>query len=169
MLGEAGQGQPWLLDARTGDEPVQSLRTGDERELQAEVPVLQQPGNLDGAHAGVRELITSPFPMPPAPSPAPSWTAERTATLVLWTALAVGGALRAWLALTDAGIYWPDEIYQSLEPAHRLVWGRGLVAWEFLDGARPWTLPALVAAFWTPLRLLGVSSPDVYVPAVKLL
>ncbi len=107
--------------------------------------------------------------MPPASSPAPSWTAERTATLVLWTALAVGGALRAWLALTDAGIYWPDEIYQSLEPAHRLVWGRGLVAWEFLDGARPWTLPALVAAFWTPLRLLGVSSPNVYVPAVKLL
>ncbi len=88
---------------------------------------------------------------------------------MLWTALAVGAALRGYLALTDAGIYWPDEIYQSLEPAHRLVWGRGLVAWEFLEGARPWTLPGLVAAFWAPLRLFGVSSPAVYVPAVKLL
>jgi GPI mannosyltransferase 3 len=106
--------------------------------------------------------------VPPAPSPAPPWTAERTAAVVLWLALAVGAALRGWLALTDAGIYWPDEIYQSLEPAHRLVWGRGLVAWEFAEGARPWTLPGLVAAVWGPLRLLGISRPDVYVPTVKL-
>ena len=107
--------------------------------------------------------------MPPAPPSAPSWTAERSARVLLFTALAVGAALRAWLALTDAGIYWPDEIYQSLEPAHRLVWGRGLVAWEFASGARPWTLPALVALPFSVLRLLGVSSPSTYVPAVKLL
>jgi len=107
--------------------------------------------------------------VPPAPPSAPSWTAERSARVLLFTALAVGAALRAWLALTDAGIYWPDEIYQSLEPAHRLVWGRGLVAWEFASGARPWTLPALVALPFSVLRLLGVSSPSTYVPAVKLL
>ncbi len=81
----------------------------------------------------------------------------------------MGAALRGWLALTDAGIYWPDEIYQSLEPAHRLLWGRGLVAWEFIEGARPWTLPGLVAAFWAPFKLFGVTRPEVYVPAVKLL
>ncbi len=107
--------------------------------------------------------------MPPAPSSASPWTSERAAALVLWTALAAGAALRAWLALTDAGIYWPDEIYQSLEPAHRLVWGRGLVAWEFASGARPWTLPALVALPWALLRLVGVSSPSLYIPVVKLL
>jgi phosphatidylinositol glycan class B len=107
--------------------------------------------------------------VPPAPPSAPSWTAERSGALLLWTALAVGAALRFWLALTDAGIYWPDEIYQSLEPAHRLVWGRGLIAWEFSTGARPWTLPALVALPWALLRLLGVSSPGTYVPVVKLL
>lgn len=107
--------------------------------------------------------------MPPAPSSAPSWPPERTAALLLWTALAVGATLRGWLALTDSGIYWPDEIYQSLEPAHRLVWGRGLVAWEFSSGARPWTLPALIALPFGLFRLLGVSSPSVYVPAVKLL
>jgi len=107
--------------------------------------------------------------VPPAPTAASSWTSERTAALVLWTALLVGAGLRAWLALTDAGIYWPDEVYQSLEPAHRLVWGRGLVAWEFSSGARPWTLPALVALPFSLLRLLGVSSPAVYLPVVKLL
>jgi len=98
----------------------------------------------------------------------PRWTKERTARLVLGAALAVGAALRGWLALTDAGIYWPDEIYQSLEPAHRLVWGRGFIPWEFVAGARPWTLPGLVAGFFALLRGLGVSDPAIYVPAVKL-
>jgi phosphatidylinositol glycan class B len=107
--------------------------------------------------------------VPPAPPQAPFWTPERAAAVVLWSALLAGAALRGFLALTDAGIYWPDEIYQSLEPAHRLVWGRGLVAWEFSAGARPWTLPGLVALPFALLRLLGVSSPTVYVPAVKLL
>jgi GPI mannosyltransferase 3 len=104
--------------------------------------------------------------VPPQSSP---WSTERTARLVLGAALLAGAALRAKLALTDAGIYWPDEIYQSLEPAHRLVWGRGLVAWEFSAGARPWVLPGAVAGFFAVLRGLGVSSPAVYVPAVKLL
>ena len=107
--------------------------------------------------------------MPPAPPPGSPWPEERVAALLLVTALVVGGALRAWLAFTDTGIYWPDEIYQSLEPAHRLVWGRGLVAWEFSEGARPWTLPALVALPWALLRLVGVSNPSIYIPAVKLL
>jgi len=103
----------------------------------------------------------------PAPS-TPTWTPERTARLVLGAALVVGTALRGWLALTDAGIYWPDEIYQSLEPAHRLVWGRGFIAWEFIAGARPWALPGAVAGVFAVLRGLGVSDPSVYVPAVKL-
>jgi GPI mannosyltransferase 3 len=102
------------------------------------------------------------------PPPLSPWSTERTARLVLGAALLAGGVLRARLALTDAGIYWPDEIYQSLEPAHRLVWGRGLVAWEFSKGARPWVLPGAVAGLFALLRALGVSSPAVYVPAVKL-
>src|SRR4051812_12748598 len=59
----------------------------------------------------------------------------------LWVALGAGAALRIWLAWHDDGIYWPDEIYQSLEPAHRLVFGYGIVAWEFVEGARNWALP----------------------------
>jgi hypothetical protein len=106
--------------------------------------------------------------VPPHPPSASPWTAERAAALVLGAGLVAGAALRGWLALSDAGIYWPDEIYQSLEPAHRLVWGRGLQAWEFIAGARPWTLPGLVAMLFALLRALGVSSPGVYVPAVKL-
>ena len=68
----------------------------------------------------------------------------------------------------DEGIVWPDEVYQSFEPAHRLVFGHGLVAWEFIEGARNWALPGFVA-FWLKLcALVGADSPVVYVHVVKL-
>jgi hypothetical protein len=42
------------------------------------------------------------------------------------------------------GIHYPDEVIQSLEQAHRVVFGYGLVPWEFRDGARSWLLPGLL-------------------------
>src|SRR5262245_61059325 len=92
----------------------------------------------------------------------------RRARWLLLAALAAGAALRGWLALSDQGIAWPDEIYQSLEPAHRLVWGRGWVPLEFREGLRTWVLPGLVAGFLELFRTLGLDSPRTYVPAVKL-
>ncbi|HET9035969.1 MAG TPA: hypothetical protein VFN45_07180, partial [Myxococcaceae bacterium] len=92
----------------------------------------------------------------------------RIARWLLLAALAAGAALRGWLALTDAGIAWPDEIYQSLEPAHRLVWGRGWVPLEFREGLRTWALPGLVAGLLEVFRALGLSRPALYVPAAKL-
>jgi len=50
-------------------------------------------------------------------------------------------AVPIWLP----GIYHPDEIFQSLEQAHRLVFGYGLVPWEFRVGARSWLLPGLLS------------------------
>lgn len=89
--------------------------------------------------------------------------AERLlARAVLLLTLGVGAALRVWLALTDDGLCWPDEIYQSLEPAHRLVFGYGLRAWEFIEGARNWTLPALVAALFELSALVGLEEPRGY-------
>jgi hypothetical protein len=103
------------------------------------------------------------------PTPPPSHTSsERSlARGLLVIALAVGAALRVWQALTDDGLYWPDEIYQSLEPAHRLVYGYGLVAWEFVAGARNWALPALVAVLMGLARALGLDSPEGYLGFVK--
>jgi len=104
------------------------------------------------------------------PPDAPADTADDTkrARWVLLAALATGAALRGWLALTDQGIAWPDEIYQSLEPAHRLVWGRGWVPLEFREGLRSWALPGLVAGLLELFRAVGLSRPGVYVPAAKL-
>ena len=105
--------------------------------------------------------------MPPDEHP-PTADDTRCALWLLLAALAAGAALRGWLALTDTGIAWPDEIYQSLEPAHRLVWDRGWVALEFREGLRTWVLPGLVAGLLEAFRGLGLSRPALYVPAAKL-
>lgn len=70
---------------------------------------------------------------------------NRNALLLLGAGALVGLAARVWFAWTDDGLLWPDEFYQSLEPAHRAVFGYGWQAWEFLEGARHWTLPGVVA------------------------
>jgi hypothetical protein len=85
---------------------------------------------------------------------------------MLLVALVGGFVVR--VNLVDDGIFWPDEIYQSFEPAHRLVFGYGLVAWEFLEGARNWALPGVVAGILKLCLLLGRSAPEQYIPAVKL-
>ena len=83
-------------------------------------------------------------------------------------ALALGAALRIWLSFNDDGIYWPDEIYQSLEPAHRVVFGYGIRAWEFIDGARNWTFPAFVAVLFQVASLLGLDEPRRYLVLTRL-
>ncbi|MCY1082049.1 hypothetical protein [Archangium lansingense] len=94
--------------------------------------------------------------------------AERLlARAVLVLSLGVGAALRVWLALTEDGLSWPDEIYQSLEPAHRLVFGYGMQAWEFIEGARNWTLPGLVAALFKLSTLVGLEEPRGYLGVTR--
>ncbi|MBM7113384.1 hypothetical protein [Archangium primigenium] len=89
-------------------------------------------------------------------------TERRLGLVLLGVVLGVGAALRVGWALSEDGLYWPDEVYQSLEPAHRLVFGYGLRAWEYIEGARTWVLPALVAACFELSRALGLPEPRGY-------
>jgi GPI mannosyltransferase 3 len=77
------------------------------------------------------------------------------------------GLLRLWLALADHSIYWPDEIYQSLEQAHRVAFGYGIIPWEFRDGARSWLLPGAIAGVWKLAAALGVQSSIVLVALAR--
>jgi phosphatidylinositol glycan class B len=90
----------------------------------------------------------------------PGTTAPANANWLRLTGLVVvlASGLRFLLALRDHSIYWPDEIYQSLEQAHRLAFGTGFIPWEFRDGARNWILPGLIAGAWKLAALLGVTS-----------
>lgn len=86
----------------------------------------------------------------------------------LTVVLAVATVARVWLAVTDHGVFWPDEIFQSVEQAHRVVFGNGLVPWEFRDGARSWIYPGALAALMAVASALGVSSGLGLVIVVRL-
>jgi hypothetical protein len=60
---------------------------------------------------------------------------------------------------------YPDEIFQSVEQAHRLVYGNGLVPWEFVYGTRSWFLPGVIAGLMEFARLFG-AGPAYYLPIV---
>ena len=75
--------------------------------------------------------------------------APRRAVHVLVTICAAGFATRLGASVLLPSIVWPDEIFQSLEQAHRVVFGTGIVPWEFRAGARSWILPgSLVPVMW---------------------
>lgn len=59
--------------------------------------------------------------------------------------LVLAAGPRLWAAYADHGVFWPDEIFQSVEQGHRLAFGYGIVPWEFVRGARSWVFPGLLA------------------------
>ena len=62
--------------------------------------------------------------------------------------------VRAGLYLAMPGIVYPDETFQYLEQAHRLLGHHGVVPWEIHARMRSWLLPGIVAALLTPARML---------------
>ena len=83
--------------------------------------------------------------------------------LIVLVIVAVG--LRLVPIIVEPSLNWGDEIFQTLEPAHRLVYGYGLVTWEFQLGMRSWLLPGFVAVVMEAARLIG-DGPDIYLPAI---
>jgi hypothetical protein len=53
--------------------------------------------------------------------------------------------------------YFSDEVFQYLEPAHRLVFGPGVVTWEYRYGVRSELLPLILAG---PMWLGGAVWPS---------
>ena len=78
-------------------------------------------------------------------------------------------ATRIWTAVWDQGLVWPDEIYQTLEQAHRFAFGRGIIPWEFRDGARSWVYPGMIGLVWKAAAALGVKSGLGLVQLAKLI
>ena len=78
----------------------------------------------------------------------------RAATIAL-TLVGLGTVLRL-APLLVPHFFFADEIFQYLEPAHRLVFGEGIVTWEQRIHIRPWSFPLALAA---PMWLGGVIAP----------
>ena len=73
--------------------------------------------------------------------------------------LALAFAARAAKALSGDFVLHPDEIMQYLEPAHRLVFGNGVIYWEYFYGARSWLVPGLVAGVLKLFDIVGLGQP----------
>lgn len=63
------------------------------------------------------------------------------------------------------GINQQDEVFQTLEQAHRLAFGTGLVPWEFVYGASFWVLPGVLTGLMMLASLLG-GGPSYYMPLI---
>ncbi|MYE81361.1 MAG: hypothetical protein F4X36_05850, partial [Gammaproteobacteria bacterium] len=83
--------------------------------------------------------------------------------------LALAFLARAAVALSGDFSLHPDEIFQYLEPAHRLVFGNGVTYWEYFYGARAWFVPGMVAGVLTLFDLVGLGEPRWYVAGVELM
>jgi hypothetical protein len=75
--------------------------------------------------------------------------------------------IRLAVGFTCNNTHRPDEIYQYLEQAHRLVFGYGFIPWEFRYGARSWLIPFFVAGPLFLCKLVHCDQPSIYIPAVK--
>ena len=75
--------------------------------------------------------------------------------------------VRAGIALALPTLYHPDEIYQALENAHRMVFGYGFVTWEAEYGIRSSVFPGFLAGIIQASRLIG-EGPHIYLSAVSV-
>ncbi|MCP1836681.1 hypothetical protein J2R76_005020 [Bradyrhizobium sp. USDA 4532] len=53
-------------------------------------------------------------------------------------------------------VMYPDEIFQYLEPAWRMLGHDGILTWEWREGIRGWFLPTLLAG---PVAVGGLIAP----------
>ncbi len=81
-----------------------------------------------------------------------------SARLLLLVFLLIGIFLRVGAALRFPTVHWPDEIFQTQEPAHRLAYGYGVVTWEWRHGARSWVFPAFLAGVMRATDWMGPGS-----------
>ena len=67
-------------------------------------------------------------------------------------------ALRVGIGLALPTSDYPDEIFQTREPAHRLAYGYGVITLEFRDGIRNWVFPAFLAGVMRATDWMGPGS-----------
>jgi hypothetical protein len=55
-------------------------------------------------------------------------------------------------------LYFPDEIFQYQEAAHRLVFGPAVIPWEYREHVRSWLIPLLLAGPMWLGSMIGLNS-----------
>src|SRR6516164_7054193 len=114
------------------------------------------------AHAREPQVACRPSTRPDEDRPN-----RRVSVYAIPAAAVLGVALAARLlpVFVFPGINHPDEIFQTVEQAHRLVFGTGLVPWEFVYGTRSWVLPGALAGLMM-LASHFCAGPSCYMPFI---
>lgn len=87
---------------------------------------------------------------------------------LLFAVLAAAAAVRIGLAIGSPNLFWPDEIYQTIEPAHRLAFGNGILSFEWQIGLRSYVVPAVLAGVMRATAPLATGSAG-YLTAIAAL
>lgn len=65
--------------------------------------------------------------------------------------------------------YEADEYWQSLEVAHKVVFGYGYLTWEWIEGIRSYIYPLIFAAVYQILYYIGLDTPLFLIYAPRFL
>ncbi|KAF9802934.1 hypothetical protein SFRURICE_015531 [Spodoptera frugiperda] len=65
--------------------------------------------------------------------------------------------------------YVPDEYWQTLEVAHKQVFGYGALTWEWQQGIRSYLYPSVVAGLYTLLKYTGLDYPEALILLPRIL
>lgn len=79
---------------------------------------------------------------------------DRSLFLILFF---VAFAVRIYASFTSIAQLYPDEIFQTVEVAHKFVFGKGHTSWEFREGARSWFFPGILVGVYKFLDFFGVT------------
>lgn len=79
----------------------------------------------------------------------------------------IGLCIRLVLVFVSDYLHHPDEVFQYLEQAHRLVFGYGIVPWEYRFGIRSWIVPGFISIWLFICKALYLDNPSIYIPLVK--
>ena len=78
--------------------------------------------------------------------------------VLLLTVLLVALSLRIGIAARFPSVDYPDETFQTREPAHHLAYGNWVVTWEYRRGVRSWVFPAFLAGVMRATAWMGDGS-----------
>ncbi len=98
------------------------------------------------------------------------WMSEEQAPwkLLPWLLLSAYG-LRLVPALSSDYVWRPDELGNYLEQAHRVVFGYGIITWDYGLKIRSWLVAGLPIGVLQFCVWLGLDQPDHYIPVMRVL
>jgi GPI mannosyltransferase 3 len=82
----------------------------------------------------------------------------RLPVLLFTAVLLIALALRVGMAIGYENMDWPDEVFQTREAAHHLVYQNWAITWEFRRGARSWVFPAFLSVVMRLSNWIGPES-----------